>query len=103
MKLEAVDHDSWTILRPSIAHNLELSCDGRKLARGRVAYFYCKFFHISFLRIILKWPRTNSNLALWKVLDPRSNYRLALFCNTITSIVTHQSPAIGSGLKLLND
>ena len=49
LKLGAIDHDPGTKLSPSIAHDLELSCDGRKLARGCVTNFYCKFFHISFL------------------------------------------------------
>ena len=45
LKLEAIDHDSWTKLSPVIAHNLELSCDGLQLARRCVANFYCEFFH----------------------------------------------------------
>jgi len=31
--------------------------------------------------------------------DPRSNSKIALFCNTVTNVVTHQSPAIGSGIR----
>ncbi len=47
LKLLTIDHDPRTVLSPSIAHDLELSCDGRKLARGRVTNFYCEFFHLS--------------------------------------------------------
>jgi len=33
LKLVAIDHDSGAKLGPSIAHDLELSCDGLQLAR----------------------------------------------------------------------
>ncbi len=36
LELLAVDHDPWTKLGPSIAHDLELSCDGLQLARVSV-------------------------------------------------------------------
>jgi hypothetical protein len=49
LKLLTIDHDPGTKLSPSIAHDLELSCDGRKLARGCVTNFYCKFFHINLI------------------------------------------------------
>ena len=32
LQLVAVDHDPWTMLSPTIAHDLELSCDGLQLA-----------------------------------------------------------------------
>ena len=35
-------------LLPSIAHDLELSCDGLQLARGGAVNFYCEFFHFFF-------------------------------------------------------
>ena len=40
-----VDCYSWSKLLPSIAHDLELSCDGQQLGRWSVAHFYCEFFH----------------------------------------------------------
>ena len=45
LQLLAIDHDPWTKLGPTIAHDLELSCDGLQLARASVGYFYCKLFH----------------------------------------------------------
>ena len=36
LKLVAIDHDPGTVLGPSIAHDLELSCDGLQLARVSV-------------------------------------------------------------------
>ena len=47
MRLLAIDHDPWTKLGPSIAHDLELSRDGLQLSRGRVTYFYFELFHLS--------------------------------------------------------
>ena len=44
LQLLAVDHDPGTKLGPSVAHDLELSCDGQQLARARVCYVYCEFF-----------------------------------------------------------
>ena len=44
MKLVAIDIYPGTELGPSIAHDLELSCDGLQLARVSVGYFYCEFF-----------------------------------------------------------
>ena len=37
----------WPMFLPTIAHDLELSCDGLQLARGSVANFDCELFHIS--------------------------------------------------------
>ena len=45
LQLVAIDQDPWTEALPVITHDLELSCDGQELARGRVTYFYCEFFH----------------------------------------------------------
>ncbi len=45
LQCSLVDHDPGAILSPSIAHDLELSCDGLQLARGSVANFYCELFH----------------------------------------------------------
>ena len=47
LKLLAIDHDPGTEALPVITHDLELSCDGLQLARGRVTNFYCEFFHSS--------------------------------------------------------
>ena len=44
LQLGAIDQDPWAKFFPSITHDLELSCDGLQLARGRVTYFYCEFF-----------------------------------------------------------
>jgi len=33
LQLVAIDHDPGTVLRPGVAHDLELSCDGLQLAR----------------------------------------------------------------------
>ena len=49
LQLLAVDIYPGTKLLPGIAHDLELSCDGCQLAGRRVTYFYCEFFHISFI------------------------------------------------------
>ena len=49
LKLLTIDHDPGAKLGPSIGHDLELSRDGRKLARVSVGYFYCEFFHIFIL------------------------------------------------------
>ena len=57
MKLRAIDPDPGAEALPVIAHDLELQADGQQLAWVSVTYFYCEFFHISFLRIILKWSR----------------------------------------------
>ena len=38
----------WPMFLPTIAHDLELSCDGLQLARGSVINFYCEFFHFFF-------------------------------------------------------
>ena len=45
LQLLDVDHDPGSKLGPSIAHDLELSCDGQQLTRARVCYVYCEFFH----------------------------------------------------------
>ena len=48
MQLAAVDFNLRAILLPTIAHDLELSCDGLQLARGGAANFYCELFHFFF-------------------------------------------------------
>ena len=48
LQLLAIDQDPRTILRPRIAHDLELSCDGQELWCRGILNFYCEFFHISF-------------------------------------------------------
>ena len=53
LKLLAIDHDPGTEALPSIAHNLELSCDAQQLARCSVTYFYCEFFHCAKLTYFL--------------------------------------------------
>ena len=42
-----VDHDPGTVLGPSIAHDLELSCDALQLALTGVCDVYCEssYFH----------------------------------------------------------
>ena len=45
LELLAIDPDPWSILRPVITHDLELSCDGLKLALRCILNFYCEFFH----------------------------------------------------------
>ena len=54
LKLLIIDHDPGAKLLPSIAHDLELSCDGQQLGLRGMFNFYCEFFHfflgfISFL------------------------------------------------------
>jgi len=38
----------WPMFLPTIAHDLELSCDGLQLARGSVINFNCELFHFFF-------------------------------------------------------
>jgi hypothetical protein len=45
LQLGAIDQDPWTVLSPSIAHDLELQGYGLQLLGRRVTYFYCEFFH----------------------------------------------------------
>jgi len=45
LQLLAIDPDPWTVLRPSIAHDLELQGYGLQLRCRRVANFYREFFH----------------------------------------------------------
>ena len=45
----AIDRDPGAEALPVITHDLELSCDGQQLTGRRVTYFYCEFFHISFI------------------------------------------------------
>jgi len=45
LQLGAIDHDPWSKLLPSIAHDLKLSCDGQQLGVGRVFNLYCELFH----------------------------------------------------------
>ena len=52
LKLGAIDHDPGTVLRPSIAHDLELSSDGCQLAWWCVTNFYFELFHIFFLYFV---------------------------------------------------
>ena len=49
LQLLAIDPDPGAKLLPSIAHDLELSCDGQQLSRRCMWYFYCEFFHTSAL------------------------------------------------------
>ena len=49
LKLVAVDQDPRAMSGPSIAHDLELQGYGAQLLWRRVTYFYCEFFHISFI------------------------------------------------------
>ena len=49
LKLLAVDHDPGTELGPTIAHDLELSCDGLQLARASVTNVYFELFHVFIL------------------------------------------------------
>ena len=44
LQLLAIDQDPGSKLGPSIAHDLELSCDAQQLTRARVCYVYCEFF-----------------------------------------------------------
>jgi len=44
LQLLAINKNLGTKALPSIAHDLELSCDGLQLARARVGYFYFELF-----------------------------------------------------------
>ena len=46
LQLFSINKNLGTKALPTIAHDLELSCDGLQLARASVAYIYCEFFHI---------------------------------------------------------
>ena len=45
LQCSLVDHDPRSKLSPSMAHDLELSCDGLKLWPRCMFNFYCEFFH----------------------------------------------------------
>ena len=45
LQLGAVDQDPRAVLRPAVAHDLELQGYGAQLLWRRVTYFYCEFFH----------------------------------------------------------
>ena len=45
LHLLPVNFYSGAKLLPGVAHDLQLSCDGRQLAGRGVANFYCEFFH----------------------------------------------------------
>ena len=49
LQLVAIDLDPGTKALPVVTHDLELSCDAQELAGCGVTYFYCEFFHISFI------------------------------------------------------
>ena len=49
LKLVAIDQYPGTKLGPTIAHDLQFSCDGLELARWCVTNFYFELFHQCFL------------------------------------------------------
>ena len=49
LELLAIDPDPRSILRPAIAHDLELSRDGQQLALRCILNFYCELFHVFIL------------------------------------------------------
>jgi len=48
-QLGAIDQDPRAMLRPSVAHDLELQGNCPQLRCGGVAYFYCEFFHAALI------------------------------------------------------
>ena len=72
LQLLAVDRDPWTKLLPVITHDLELSCDSQELAGGRVTYFYCEFFHISF--IVSAGPGSMEYIAVSSAPEPVDDF-----------------------------
>ena len=46
LQLFSINKNLGTKALPTIAHDLELSCDGLQLARASVTNVYCELFHI---------------------------------------------------------
>ena len=49
LQLFSINKNLGTKALPTIAHDLELSCDGLQLACGGMADFYGEFFHVFIL------------------------------------------------------
>ena len=63
LECSLVDRDPGSKLRPGMAHDLELCCDGLKLWPGGVFNFYCELFHISF--IVSAGPELPPRTGVW--------------------------------------